>query len=593
MVSRLAKRLNDVKLRDKILVGFLLFMVLPQVLLVGLVFRELRESTLREALAQAEAGVGRLESQTLEVLEVGRKIAGRVATDKRLETLVTTAYPEPLDVFRAYHGFDTFQLFTDLAPEVVGIQAYIDNPTLLDNWEVRVLDSKIRNQFWYQASKAHPTLTGWFSWKDETKAPTARVSLVRFLRFGPERREAVLVVDLDASRLEALSVQEGFETLILDPNLVVIAASKPGLVGKPLAEERLLALVSFDSSGVFQRSYRGQKSTVFLRQLWPDASFNGLRIACIVSPQVILQSADRATWAGLLVVVLGALMSLGFLWVGYGQVARRLETLSSQLPLVAAGDFTRVLKVDGGDEIGQLTARFNTMIGDIRGLIAEVNEAHEAQNQLERAQGEIRLKMLASQINPHFLFNVLESIRMKAHLGGEREIASTVKLLGRLMRRNLEAGGDPIPVDEELENARCYLEIEKFRLEEKLTYTVDVPDDLRKVPILPLIIEPLVENAVVHGLEGQYGGGTVTVTIRRAGNLLEVEVADNGLGMDPARVPGLFDNPGRHVGLANIHQRLQLTYGPNFGLRVETEPSKGTRVWFQLPLAEEDTPWIE
>jgi len=593
MVSRLARRLNDVKLRDKILVGFLLFMVLPQVLLVGFVFRELRESTLRDALTQAQAGVGRLESQTLEVLEIGRKVAGRLAADRHFETLVTTAYPAALDVFRAYHEFDTFHLYTDLTPEVVGIQAYVDNPTLLDNWEVRVLDAKVRNQFWYKAARSHPNLTGWFYWKDETKAPSARVSLVRFLRYPLERREAVLVVDLDASRLEALSVQEGFETLILDPNLVVIASSRPGLAGKPLSEERLLSLVSLDASGVFDRTYQGQNWTVFLRHLWPEASFNGLRIVCIVSPQVILQAADRAALAGLLVIVVGALISLGFLWIGYGLVARRLETLSSQLPLVAAGDFNRVLPVDGDDEIGQLTHRFNTMIGDIRGLMAQVNESHEVRNRLERAQGEIRLKMLASQINPHFLFNVLESIRMKAHLKGEPEIASIVKLLGRLMRRNLEASGGPIPLEEELENARCYLEIEKFRLEEKLTYAIDVPVDLRRVPVLPLIIEPLVENAVVHGLERQYGGGTVAITIRRVENWLEVEVADNGLGMDPARVPGLFENSGRHVGLANIHQRLQLTYGPELGLRVESQPSQGTRVWFRMPLAEEDLPCTE
>lgn len=589
MIRALIRRLNDLKLRDKMILSFFLFMVLPQVLLGVLVIREFRDATLKEALDQAEEGVTRLQRQSRDVLGVGIKIADKLTADVKVENHVVTHYPSALEVFQAYHDFETFRLYKEISPEVTGIQIYVDNPTILDNWELRPLTEAVRNSFWFQAARVHPNVNGWFSWTDETKAPTSRLSLVRALPYASEGHEAVLVIDLDTTRIDSLLGQAGIETLVLDPNFMVVAASRPDLAGKPLTDPRLLALVTWSPPGSFERSYRGQVSRVFLRDLNPEATFNGLKIVCIVSPDVILRPADRISAAGLIVTSAGALVSLGFLWIVYTLFARRLELLSRRLPLVAAGDFDQVLPVDGSDEIGQLAARFNTMVRDVKLLMLEVHDSHETQNMLARAQGEIRLKMLASQINPHFLFNVLESIRMKAHLKGEREIASTVKLLGRLMRRNLEASGGHVPLGEELENVRCYLEIEKFRLEEKLEYRLEAGPGAEAATVPPLIVEPLVENAVVHGLERRYGGGKVTVSAQVIAGFLEVQVADNGLGMTEEKRRLLLEGPeGHHVGLKNIHQRLRLTYGDECGLTIVSEPDRGTQVSFRIPLVDRE-----
>jgi two-component system sensor histidine kinase YesM len=569
----LARRLNDLKLRDKMVLSFLLFMLVPQVFIGFLMVREFRQSTLEEALDQSARGVSRLQHQALDILNVGLTIGDRLSVAGDVETLLTTKYASSLDVFSAYHGFETFQLYTEMTPEVSSIQAYAENPTLIDNWQIRPATDAVQATFWYDAARKHPNISGWFSWSDETKDPASRLSLVRYVPFFAKHQGAVLVVNLNTSRLDSLLGQEGIETLVLDPNLFVVASSRQGLAGQPLADPRLLALIASPSP------------STYVREIDSSSTFNRLKIVSIVSPEVVLRPADRIIVPGVVLIALGALLSLGFLWMVYTLFTRRLEVLSRRLPLVAAGDFDQVLSVGGNDEIGQLAAQFNAMVLDIRKLMNEVKAGHEIQSRLVRAQGEIRLKMLASQINPHFLFNVLESIRMKAHLKGEPEIANTVKLLGRLMRRNLEAGGQPIPLVEEFENVRYYLEIEKFRLEEKLEYTLDAGPGTGSLLVPPLIVEPLVENAVVHGLEGQFGGGKVTVTARLAGNRLVVSVADNGLGITEARRALLLSGPeGHHVGLKNIHQRLGLTYGPDVGLTIESAEGKGTTVSFQIPL---------
>ena len=143
--------------------------------------------------------------------------------------------------------------------------------------------------------------------------------------------------------------------------------------------------------------------------------------------------------------------------------------LNKQINKVALGDLHVTSEIDGHDEIGMLLDSSITWSEAFGSLMDEVHESNRKNNQLELRQKEIKLKMMASQINPHFLFNALESIRMKAHLKGEAEIASIVRTLGKLMRKKLEIMGSLIPLKDELDMIRCYLDIQQFRFGNRLT----------------------------------------------------------------------------------------------------------------------------
>jgi len=199
--------------------------------------------------------------------------------------------------------------------------------------------------------------------------------------------------------------------------------------------------------------------------------------------------------------------------------------------------------------------------------------------------------MLASQINPHFLFNTLETIRMKAHVNGQEELAQIVKLLGRIMRRNLEIGSEMITVESEIEFVQCYLEIQKFRYGNRINYDIYFEnEDIKKVRILPLTIQPLVENAIVHGLEFKEGEGHVSIHLYRRNFYLFISVQDDGEGMSDdklqeilATLDDMEDGPGKRVGLRNVHQRLKLYYGEEYGLRIYSQKHSGTRIDIMLP----------
>jgi two-component system sensor histidine kinase YesM len=237
------------------------------------------------------------------------------------------------------------------------------------------------------------------------------------------------------------------------------------------------------------------------------------------------------------------------------------------------------------------------MMHSIRDLMEEVRESNEQQNLLKIKQKEIKLRMMASQINPHFLFNALESIRMKAHMNKQTEIAQTVKLLGTLMRKNLEIGGSSIKLDDEIEIVRCYLEIQRFRFGDRLGFELDIEPSSLQVRVPPLIVQPLVENAVVHGLESKEEGGCVVIrtTMSDDGIRLIIEISDNGEGMSEERLKQLMeslddmeDREGYRIGMRNVHQRLKLTYGEEYALSLESTPDEGTHIRLTLPAGREE-----
>ena len=166
---------------------------------------------------------------------------------------------------------------------------------------------------------------------------------------------------------------------------------------------------------------------------------------------------------------------------------------------------------------------------------------------------------------------------------GEKEIAGVVKLLGKLMRKSISVTGEMVPLQSEIDLVKCYLDIQKFRYDDRLFYSLNIDPLTENILIHPLIIQPLVENAVLHGLEDQSHGGTVEITTELIGEELHVVVSDNGKGISDDQLLSINkvlektdDNRGNRIGLVNVHQRLTLTFGERSGLSIKSNPNSGT-----------------
>lgn len=195
--------------------------------------------------------------------------------------------------------------------------------------------------------------------------------------------------------------------------------------------------------------------------------------------------------------------------------------------------------------------------------------------ELQRLLQEAEFKELQAQIRPHFLFNALNSIARLIYLDRSREAADGIYALSSLLRAGMGQGPDRTRLADELQLVRAYLQIQQLRFGHRLEVVLDVPDDLLSVPIPPLTLQPLVENACIHGAEGRGDGGRIEVRGRRVGGQVVLEVWDNGPGPAPGAAPGM--------GLANVERRLHLAFGPGCGLELAPAPAGGTWARLRLP----------
>lgn len=587
-MRRFWNRFNDMKLRNKMVLSYVLLFILPSMVIGFFVVQEYRQSALDKATEQTENTVERVISRTGDVLDVAISLSNRLSLDTDLENVATARYTETSEIVDAYRNYKTFRMYLDFNPEVARIKLFIDNPTLLNNWEFFPLDRETANSPWYTSALEQNGRIGWYYFPNVTRTAGSMLSLVRSVYFQGSRTFGVLAIDLNTNLLNAILQQEDSETVIADENGMIVASNRPNMIGKKLGDTHLGPEIASLAPGTYASRIDGQQSKVLVGELTPEKSYNSLKIVSVFSIQSIMQEANRINWTGFGIIGIVSVIALTLIYLICTALTKRLLTFNRQISKVSIGNFNAVLTVDGNDEIGQMSRQFNQMVTNIKELMEEVNRSHEATRELENKQNEIKLKMLASQINPHFLFNALESIRMKAHLKGEKEIAQAVKLLGRLMRKKLEVKGREILLRDELEMIRCYLDIQKFRRDDRLDYEIDVDPELEQVFIMPLLIQPLVENAVVHGLEQESGSGMVRLEIRREGSDLRVSVEDNGVGIPPAKLAevrqSLLEQDADRIGLHNIQQRLLITYGKTYGLQIESKEHRGTRVVFRIPL---------
>jgi two-component system, sensor histidine kinase YesM len=250
----------------------------------------------------------------------------------------------------------------------------------------------------------------------------------------------------------------------------------------------------------------------------------------------------------------------------------------------------------GFDEIGQLIGIFNKMADTIDHLISETLEARLRMQdaelermRLEGARKETQLQYLQSTINPHYLFNTLESIRMRTLLNGDRVTAKVIRIFAQSFREVITSAEIEVPLRRELDLVNAFITIQKYRFGKRLSFDVQCGPGVEEACVPRFLLQPLVENAIFHGVEKKIGRGSVRIALSEVGSMVVVEVADDGVGMAEARVREIraaiaAEEPSAScAALRNIYQRLRLLYGDEFSFRLQSTRGEGTLVRVVIP----------
>ena len=560
--------------------------LLPVILVACILIKGYGDNLNHLAQESEKTELSFVEKNLLEEYNIVLKVSEELFFDKDLEKIAFTKYDDAMEMRNDYRKLTYREDYLRFYQKnVADISFYIENDTLYSNSIYIKVDDAIRNSEWYQHALAAGGKSVWHYMYDTYERESFLV-LSRLIR--TKEREDVCVVNLslrNSKLLEAMGERNVLTCLVLDDSVLI---AKNGDTN----EEEILQLCEQyrGEEGSFQVRYKGEDYMLTIARVQFDSVQNQTTLLSLQAYKDIMKSVYQRTAEITFYVgasLLCAIVMISVFSIRYG---KRINNFRIEMAKAAQGNFKLAEKVGGNDEIAELFDNLHVMVESIKQLLNAVYQEQVLKEQLKSRQKEVEFKMLANQINPHFLYNTLETIRMKARATGNAEVEDIVKMLSVLMRRNIEVTDSKVPLKSELQLVEYYLKIQKYRFEDRIQFGIDVLCDIDDCKILPLLIQPLVENAFVHGLEGKKGGGEIKVIIHRS-DLLRICVRDNGSGMTEEKLESIRKSleekqalDSSHIGINNVNQRIKLMYGEGYGLLINSEWKKGTEVIIELPL---------
>lgn len=417
---------------------------------------------------------------------------------------------------------------------------------------------------------------------------TDSVSLMRTMDlYNNQRRADVVIITLDKSRLTKL-----MKSLLPSPSAAIYLHSDYGklIAGTGNQDGADHTLVYGESVPGLPKTTDG-KLTVSI-----DSPYSKWRLTLIQPQKELYAQTDQLQLYTISIIGVSVLLAVGISWLVYIGIASPVDKLYKGMKRLGTGNMNVQLPNKRQDELGYLTEAFNRMVVNQRQLIEEHYE-----QQLRLAKTE--LKFLQTQINPHFLYNTLDSINWTAKNYEADEISEMVLNLSRFFRLSLNKGKEVFTIDESLSHLHYYIRIQQIRFLDSFTVQYNIQEESRSVPIMKLLLQPLVENAILHGMEGKTEGGLLVISSWiEDGQTVHIEVRDNGSGMSEERLSyvqeelkrlssrdyNLFSPEEEYkdlFGLRNVITRIKLYYGEGAGLTINSIISEGTAVVVTLPLA--------
>ena len=395
----------------------------------------------------------------------------------------------------------------------------------------------------------------------------------------------VLLVDMNFGGIEQICKDvdlggSGYLYLI-DGDGEIIYHPRQQLIYASLLRENNRAAAGYED-GIHREKFGGETRQVTVKTV----GYTGWKLVGVVPAESLASNHIQLRLFGIF-VVLFFIFFLVFVNLGVSErIAVPIKALEQSVKELEAGSETVDIAIGGPYEVQHLGNSIRSMVSTMRQLMDDIIRQEESKRKSE-------LDVLQSQINPHFLYNTLDSIVWMIENNRYDDAIVMVTSLARLFRISLSRGRTLITVGEELEHARHYMTIQKMRFKNKFTSEIRADGEALSCETVKLVVQPIVENAIYHGMEYADGDGEILVWAHIEGEDLYIDVTDNGPGMRQEQVdrllredggPAAPSRRGSGIGLRNVHQRIQLTYGKPYGLEIESEPDEGTNLRIHLPV---------
>lgn len=412
------------------------------------------------------------------------------------------------------------------------------------------------------------------------------------------KRLGTLIVSIGQSQFNDLMMQYSYS----ESDMIYVCLENGEILLKNRSQEALpdahvkdrVGQVSSGLSGSLRDEYQGKQYLVSYYTLSEPWTFNGKRLLIVhyTDYRSVIDQMDKISHQidiGFLAFFAVILVLTGFIsaWL-----VRPIRVLARQMEVYSIDSELQGLNMKRQDEIGHLNRAFARMSGNIRELFSKLNHEHEVREKYQ-------FEALRAQVNPHFLFNTLNMIRWMAMIRKADNIVDCIDALVNLLGFSMSRGGEMVPLEKELANIRSYVFIQNNRFGNRYEVKIEIGQELLHLQVIKFILQPIVENAVIHGFHEE--SGTIRISGKRTGKILNLYVEDNGQGIPPQVLEELSRPKEEHrdskkvtgIGLANVNERIKVTYGEPYGITVESRLGEGTTVTYTLPVLEGEEQAIE
>ena len=580
------------KVRYRMLILYLVGGVIPMILIGNYLIQGTDRLLIKQAKNTEVTEVEMVQTQVKELVNTATMVSKYFFFNEELEKISRTQYTSYQEQVTDFKNFTAFDDYGNYYNNMIShFSIYIENDTMIGNSRIVKVDDTIRSEAWYQNAIDTKGGTKWGYFRTGTGSyGYDSLALTRMVKTSKGENVGLLVLHIQPERLNETISARDYDTMIVLNGETLVSEKGGNAIDFRMVQKELPGEESTEKQKVVQIG--DEKYVMTCAAVSMKESRDYLQVVSLRSYADIVGKANQQNRKSVILFLVSIALASILMIEFSSSFAKRVERFHAQMQKAAKGNFELEEHLGGNDEISELYDYLGTMIWKIQKLISDVYREQLHAEQLKIEQKEAEFKMLASQINPHFLYNTLEVIRMKARASKQYDIEELVKMLAKILRKNIQAGSQDVEIQTEVELITCYLKIQQYRFGERIQYEIDMDPEMEHIRILPLILQPIVENSIVHGLEVKEGIGHIRISISRKDSDLLVVVEDDGVGMEKEQLEALRSNMNRrnengtHIGMQNVHQRIRLRYGENYGLELDSASGVGTKVKIRIPIEE-------
>lgn len=584
------KFLNDYSIRSKLVLIYIFCVLIPMIITNSIVYITIRNNQVKEQKINMEHAIDRVKYNLGAVIDDCVLVSDHLHSDVILDNFITKRYNGIADYYGAYNYLLNNNLIDYYynSQHVYQVTIYTDNDTISDSSNFRKLTPEIRNSDWYnQFEKNNENMTISVYYDDDRMKSAINnvartISITRKLDNFQKRNGNILKIDIDYNVILKSILNEKMDgNLYVCNNEFILFSNKSPKVGS----EKFDSINYIDDKDI--------KLNDFFRFKVNNEQWKIIITADDVNPLSAIVERKEILFG---LIIFNLLLPTIIITLVSNSIEIRVKLLSLYLRKVENEEFTTIENNHGKDELGNLIRSYNLMVLRIKELIEVVFKRDAEKQRLELSKKQAELKALQSQVNPHFMFNTLESIRMRSLIKGEEETAGIIENLSILLRKTINWGEDYITIEDEMMFVENYLQIQKYRFGDKLSFSFYVMDECKEIKIPKLSILSFVENACVHGVEEVAHNACISIAAFKDNSNLFIEISDTGNGIENKQLEEIRNklinadidmlNNSKSTGVLNTYLRLQNYCNGNMKFEIDSETKEGTQIVIQISLDE-------